>query len=147
MADDVSWRCMQGPRVTTRASLRATLLFASAVTGCAGADLASDRVTAANIQRVALGMSEADVVAALGSPVKTVPVPEHGPDAMVMEYSRPVRAARSYPMVWVHLRGGVVSEVYVKRYVLFGVDDEGVYLLSREHPRPDPAGLRTTFVR
>jgi len=30
-------------------------------------------------------------------------------------------------MLWIHLKDGKVSEVYAKRYVLWGVDDERVY--------------------
>ena len=139
---------MLNASVATRAIVRLPLLLsACGLIGCARADLASERVTAANIQRVSLGMSEADVVRALGVPVRSVPEPYYGPDATLLEYSRPVRVAKSYPMVWVHLRSGVVTEVYVKRYGFFGFDDEGVYSLSRDNPRPDPAKLRTLFVR
>jgi hypothetical protein len=134
--------------VTKRAVWIASLLIiAGGMTTFGRADLASSRVTVANVQRVSLGMSERDVVATLGPPVTTTPEPYYGPDAIVMEYSRPVRAARWYPMLWVHLRGGVVTEVYAKRYVLWGLDDEGVYLLSKDDPHPDPTGLRTTFPR
>jgi hypothetical protein len=123
----------------------AALVVTCGMFGCGGADLASSRVTAANIERVSLGMSEAEVVAILGTPIRTDSEPYLSSDAKVMTYSRPARGARWYPMLWVHLQGGVVTNVYAKRYVYWGFDDEGIYNLIQEDPNPDPAGLRAAF--
>jgi hypothetical protein len=120
-------------------------LVACVLTACGGAELASRRVTVRNIAHVSLGMSQDEVVATLGPPFSVEPEPYQASDAQVMNYSRPAKNARWYPMLWVHLRGGAVAEVYAKRYVWWGTDDEGIYLLSPKHPHPDATGLTKAF--
>jgi hypothetical protein len=123
----------------------ALVLLACGQVTCGGANLASSRVTVKNIRRVSLGMSEAEVIAILGPPVMTEPVADLGSQRKVMHYSRPAKGARWYPMLWVHLQHDRVAEVYAKRYILWGADDEGIYLLSKEQPQPVATGLETAF--
>jgi len=51
-------------------------------------------------------------------------------------------------MLWVHLENGRVDEVVAKRYVWWGVDDEGVYWLSDKHKqRWEARNFESTFRR
>jgi hypothetical protein len=93
---------------------------------------------------VRVGMSEAEVIQVLGEPVARTPHPELGVNTL--EYARPVRRARWYPILWVHLKAGRVSEVYAKRYIWWGSDDYGVYSLSSTGYSERPE-FETTFPR
>jgi hypothetical protein len=59
-------------------------------------------------------MSESEVTAILGAPLSTKLDQTRG--VKTLEYARPVRGARWYPMLWVHLREDRVVEVYAKKY-------------------------------
>lgn len=85
-------------------------------------------VTTAGIRSVQLGMTQADVTIILGRPLAVKVDQARG--VTTLEYSRPVRTSRSYPMLWIHLKDGRVREVYAKRYINWGLDDEGAYGLS-----------------
>jgi SmpA / OmlA family len=90
------------------------------------------KVNVRAIRQIRIGMSQAEVEAILGEPFSTEKKDEYyyGTNAYVMRYSKPVQLARWFPMLWVHLKNGKVEEVYAKRYILWGVDDEGVYGLD-----------------
>ena len=75
-------------------------------------------------------MSEEDVVAILGAPLKSGPSLNHE-GRRTLTYTR-WRLRPSYPMLWVHLEQGSVVEVYAKIYTDWGTDDEGVYGLSSQ---------------
>ncbi len=79
---------------------------------------------------VRLGMERQDVEQILGMPYDVADDPSAGVGRQVMTYTQPARWAYSYPMLWVHLTDGRVHEVYAKRYILWGVDDQGISSLS-----------------
>lgn len=81
-------------------------------------------------------MTEAQVVQILGYPL--VVTTDQTKGLKTLEFTRAVRA-RSFPMLWVHLQGGRVTEVYAKRYVWWGLDDEGLYGLSGSGQWETPA--------
>lgn len=85
-------------------------------------------VTRGGIRSVQLGMTEDDVMRFLGRPLAVKADRARG--VTTLEYSRPVRTSQSYPMLWIHLKDGRVKEVYAKRYLNWGLDDEGAYVLS-----------------
>jgi hypothetical protein len=120
--------------------------LASLGSACASSsDVASAGVTASRIELVRLGMTQLEVEAILGRAFSVKAMPDLGPDRVVMNYTRPTRLAYSYPMLWVHLYGGRVSEVYAKQYILWGIDDRGIYLLSAEQSAPTGQGLEQVF--
>ena len=53
--------------------------------------------------------------------------------------------ARWYPMLWVHLADDAVIHVYGKRYVGWGIDDMGVYGLSRNQEQWETPAFEKTF--
>ena len=108
-------------------------------------DLSSAQVTASRIEMVQLGMTQPEVEAILGQAFSVEAEPGDEPDHVVMHYTRPARLAYSYPMLWVHLDRGRVSQVYAKQYILWGTDDRGIYLLSKEQPSPSRQGLTRVF--
>lgn len=99
--------------------------------GCSGvskADVAPGASPSA-IRSLRLGMSVSEVKAKLGPPVST----ETDDHRVVLVYSKPVTGVRAYPMLWVRFdENDQLREVYAKRYFLWGVDDEAVYLLSEK---------------
>lgn len=82
-------------------------------------------VTAQRVRSVRVGMPEREVLRLLGEPFRSRFDPTLGRTSL--EYARAPRFARSYPMLWVHLKDGKVAEVYAKKYVWWGLDDEGIY--------------------
>ena len=48
-------------------------------------------------------------------------------------------------MLWLYLQDGVLSEVYAKRYILWGHDDEGVYGFSERLPTWESDDFEDTF--
>ena len=128
-----------------------------------------DRVTIDTIVAVQPGMSYAQVVGAMGVPFQMeselpphvehgvrmqgemVPTSDPGGAHVLLTYSEPGGWLATYPMVWVHLRDGKVSEIYVKRYPAGGPflgDDEGIYGYSTDQPRwQKSAELRAAFAR
>ena len=75
-----------------------------------------------------------------------VPTQDPDGDHVILNYSRPTRWVRTYPMLWIHLRSGRVDSIYAKRYLAFGLDDEGVYGYSTaQQPWGGDARFRETF--
>jgi hypothetical protein len=97
------------------------------LTSC-GARALAPGVSCSSIRSIRLGMTDAEVVSILGEPIAREPGYPAGVTTLV--YSRPVRGARWYPMVWVHLRNGRVLAAYVKKYLFWGADSVGVYGLA-----------------
>lgn len=93
-----------------------------------GGETLAPGVTRAAIRSIRVGMTEGEVVRILGEPLSS----DFDADRRVrtLNYTRAVPGARWHPMLWVHLTEGRVSEVYAKKYVWWGKDDEGVYMLN-----------------
>ena len=128
-----------------RAIVSVTYLCALGSACVSSSDVSSAQVTASRVEMVQLGMTQPEVEAILGQAFSVEAEPEHKPDRVVMNYTRPTRMAYSYPMLWVYLDRGRVSEVYAKQYILWGIDHRGIYLLSDEQPTPSGQGLAQIF--
>jgi hypothetical protein len=113
-------------RVWTFVALALCSAALAANVSCGGGEAMAPGVTRAGIRGVQLGMTEEEVVKILGQPLAAKLNEIRG--VKTLEYTRPVRTAWWYPMLWVHLKG--VNEVYAKRYVWWGIDHEGAYGLS-----------------
>lgn len=101
-------------------------LFFAFLYGCGSNCNYSEKVTASNILRVDLGMSENQVVELLGPPVRGY---KRDLQSYTFEYTE--KGKSYYPMVWVHFdTSGSVNNVYVKYYSL--IDDKGIYGLTKE---------------
>ena len=111
--------------MTTTSRLLIAVLFAGSLTSCVGADLSSG-VRQGSIRAVELGMSPPEVIALLGEPKSR----EVADARLTFVFSAPVHRARQYPMLWAHFEDDRVVEVCGKRYIMFGIDDEGAYGLS-----------------
>lgn len=115
------------------------LLLGELVAGC-GSKSVAPLATPENIRSVKLGMSQEQVHAILGEPLSKEPrVVDGMPPREIWVYSRPVSSAFRYPMLWVHFDSTGVVEVYAKKYVYWGADDEGIYGVSQrgEWEKPD----------
>jgi hypothetical protein len=134
-------------RFEMRRRIRGMHLCVIALTcaSCApGRDLGS-RVDADRVLALRPGMTYTDVSDLLGKPISMEgEMPPHLEDGItvvhrmqptenpngphvLLTYSRPVRWAMTYPMIWVTLEAGKVTEIYVKRYYAWGFDSDGIY--------------------
>ena len=105
----------------------------------------SPTVTKAGIRAIRLGDSEARVRQLLGAPLQRDVISEAD---LSLSFARRVSGAYAYPMLWVGLHDGGVTEVYAKEYVYWGHDDGCVYLLNRDHPTGwAPPDFERTFLR
>jgi hypothetical protein len=125
--------------IGSNSKLAAAFLVLVGASACRGAaDLAAG-VTVDGMLSLRPGMTYAEVVATIGEPlimeaeahsgsaVGLPPTrdPTHG--KVMLTYSRRMNLLTSYPMLWVHLRYGKVSEVYAKQYYALISDDRGIY--------------------
>ncbi len=94
------------------------------VCGCANLNDA-EKVTASNILKIDIGMSEHQVIGLLGEPVSKY----HG-GYQPYTYQYTEKGVFNYPMVWVHFDSSGVNEVYVKYYGI--ADDQGIYGLAKD---------------
>ena len=86
----------------------------------------SKGVTANKILQIKPGMTEDMVKSILGNPFEIKS--RNDQNEITYYYSKPVRLSKNYPMLWVHFDQNLkVCEVYAKRYIYFGADDEGIY--------------------
>jgi hypothetical protein len=120
------------------AALLLVLIFAQ------GREALASGVSATGIRSIRTGMSEQDVNRIRGDPI------DREDDTALHErtllYAKPVRGARWYPMLWIHLRDGRVSVVYGKKSIWWRIDDEGVYLLDESGHSENPY-FEETFSR
>jgi len=90
----------------------------------------SKGVTANKILQIETGMTEEMVKSILGNPFEIKS--ENNKNEITYYYSKPVMLSKNYPMLWVHFNQDLkVREVYAKRYIYFGADDEGIYALAK----------------
>ena len=108
------------------------LISLTVVLGSCGRSRLAGKVTTTSVREIKYGMSKDEVLKILGHPFSIEPrsIQYYGRNAYTMNYSQPIEYARWYPMLWIHLKNNKVVEVYAKRYIMFGVDDEGVYGLD-----------------
>ena len=136
------------PRLSLTSAVVIALIVASSGSACRRATDVASGVTVDGIRSLRPGMTYAEVVKAIGDPFNMeVELPVHKEGTVMVSgrmvstrepndghvlltYSRRMNVLTTYPMLWVHLRSGRVSEIYAKRYfalVWFGGDDEGIY--------------------
>ena len=129
---------------------RCVIAFALCVVaaGCRSTAELSPKVTRASIRQIKLGNAQATVTELLGAPRERKDMSDGW---ITLVYSRPAAGSATYPMLWVTLHNDAVTEVYAKRYVLWGADDDGVYLLNERNPQgwvsPDFDGAFPDFPR
>ena len=91
-------------------------------------------VTAERIRTIQPGMTEANLLKALGTPLSTQP---WGPSGRLLFYAHDTPLLNHSPTLWVHVENDAVKQVEAKRTVWL-VDDEGLYVrregLSWESP-------------
>ena len=94
--------------------------------GCVGTShAAGSLVTKKHIRAVRIGMSQNELEQTLGAPIS---VQIYSDDHRELTYTRWPTGARYYPMLWVHMTGNRVIEVYAKRYGWWLIDDDiGIY--------------------
>ena len=74
-------------------------------------------------------MTEEMVKSILGKPFEAKS--RNNKNEITYYYSKPVMFSKNYPMLWVHFDDDLkVCDVYAKRYIYFGADDEGIYGLA-----------------
>ena len=117
-----------GRRIIAIAAAMASVIGLVALATGRGGEAVASGVTRDAIRSIRVGMTEGELVRILGEPLSSDF--DAGRGVRTLNYARAVPGARWYPMLWVHLREGRVSEVYAKKYVWWGKDDEGVYILN-----------------
>jgi hypothetical protein len=105
------------------------LLVILAASACGGAPRIAPGMTPTAIRSVKMGMTQQQVIAILGPPLRVRP---WGHNSVIFDYAVPGWATSS-PGLWVHVENETVSTVQAKQYHLIR-DDEAVYELSRGHP-------------
>ncbi|MES2545999.1 MAG: hypothetical protein V4548_14035 [Bacteroidota bacterium] len=84
-------------------------------------------VSSKKIKNITPGMTYEKVISIMGKPINVM----QSGTLTVLEYSRPVKYCKNYPMLWVNLDSNMnVDHVYAKRYLYFGADDECIYFLN-----------------
>lgn len=89
------------------------------------------KVTAANIRRIEMGMSRAQVEEILGPPLSVDSKDERFVGGETLAYSQQAGRLRKYSMLWVHLKDDQVVEVYAKRKNL--ITEEMLYQRNLSH--------------
>ena len=86
-------------------------------------------VNSEKIKKIKVGMNSEKVISILGMPFKSEK--KISSEGVMYTYTNPVKYSLNYPMLWIHFDKELkVREVYAKRYILFGADDECIYLLN-----------------
>jgi hypothetical protein len=130
--------------MTLRLRLPVLLCLMFVAVSTSGCRQVSPGVTLKGILSLHPGMTYPEVVAAIGEPFKMeVEAPDHLWDTVstqegnhghvLLTYTQPmIPLLTTYPMLWVHMQSGHVSEIYAKRYFAlvwwpWRGDDEGIY--------------------
>lgn len=133
-----------GLRITrTRASAVAVLasLFA-VVVGCGSVPRKAERVDADAIRSVTVGMSQQEVRAILGPPLKVEP---WGTGTVLVRYAVPGWLRRS-PSLWIAFDHGAVSVVHATVYPVIA-DERAVYEAATHHELYEAAEFEAAFRR
>jgi outer membrane protein assembly factor BamE (lipoprotein component of BamABCDE complex) len=117
-----------------------TFLFTVA---CASGRNFAPSINAEKIRAVKLGMTRGEVEKLLGPPVLEKDVFS----LRSLQFTDDRTLAYSYPMLWVNLEKDVVVEVYAKKYVKFGFDDEGVYRFAADSGVSEGPAFAELFVK
>ena len=89
-------------------------------------------VNSEKIKIIKVGMNSENVISILGKPFKSGK--KISSEGFIYTYTNPVKYSLNHPMLWIHFDKELkVREVYAKRYILFGADDECIYLLNSNY--------------
>jgi outer membrane protein assembly factor BamE (lipoprotein component of BamABCDE complex) len=127
-----------------RANRFAIRVFASltiAAAGCRGPQMAS-RVDPTSIRTVEIGMTEQQVTAILGQPLRSRP---WGDGSFVYDYAVQGWASSS-PVLWIYFENRVVHTVQAKRHRILG-EDQTVYEARADRPNFESPDFVPTFTR
>ena len=123
-------------------------------------------VTADRVLALRPGMAYHDVIETIGPPLEMESeMPTHTEGAVpvvhrmvqttdptgpyvVLTYSRRVPWAVTYPMFWITLKAGHVTDIYVKHYYGWGIESDGIYGYAQGRtPWGGGVALRQEFER
>lgn len=113
----------------------------SALAGCRSPQIVS-RVDPTSIRSIKIGMTEQQVIAILGQPLRIRP---SGATAVIYDYAIPGWAVAS-PGLWIHFEKGSVRTVQGKRHRMIG-EDQAVYEVRSDRPTFESPDFETTFSR
>jgi len=88
-----------------------------------------------NIELIKIGMKVEDVVTILGKPLKITNRYEN--KGKTFTYTEKQENKMTFPMLWVHFDKELkVDEVFAKKYFLWGMDNECIYILDSKDDNP-----------
>lgn len=109
-------------------------------------DAYNKNITASKITSVKVGMSIAKVFSILGKPLKIES--KNSNRTRTFTYTEVPKYTKTYPMLWVHFdEDEKVRQVFAKKYILWGVDDECIYIQDSTFmkQKPDLRQLKQMF--
>lgn len=109
--------------------------------GCRSSQMAS-RVDVSSIRSIKIGMTQEQVTAILGQPLRIRP---WGPNAFIYDYAIPGWAF-SGPGLWIHFEKGAVRTVHGRQHRIIG-DDQAVYEARADRPIFEHHDFEPTFSR
>lgn len=112
-----------------------------AVAGCRSPQMVS-RVDPTSIRSIKIGMTEQQVTAILGQPLRVRP---WGDAAVIYDYAIPGWGVSS-PALWIYFEKGAVRSVQGKRHRIIG-EDEAVYEARADRPTFESPDFESTFSR
>lgn len=112
-----------------------------ALASCRSPQIASS-VNPTSIRSVKIGMTEQQVTAILGQPLRIRP---WGPSAVIYDYAVPGWALSSSGL-WIYFEKGAVRTVQGKRHRLIG-NDQAVYEARNDRPTFESPDFESTFNR
>jgi hypothetical protein len=112
-----------------------------AAAGCRGPQMASG-VAPTSIRSIKVGMTEQQVTAILGQPLRIRP---WGDAAVIYDYAIPGWASSS-PGLWIYFEKSAVQSVQGKRHRVIG-EDQAVYEARADRPTFESPDFESTFTR
>jgi hypothetical protein len=132
---------MSALRRVNRISIGAFVCVAIAAASCRSPQIVS-RVDPTSIRSITIGMTEQEVTAILGQPLRIRP---WGSTAEIYDYAIPGWASPS-PGLWIYFEKGAVRTVRATRHRMIG-EDQAVYEARADRPTFESPDLESTFGR
>jgi SmpA/OmlA family protein len=107
--------------------------------GCSSPQVASN-VSPSAIRSIKVGMTEQQVTAILGQPLRKRP---WGPESVIYDYAIPGWGLSS-PSLWISFTHGSVQTVNAKRHRLIA-DDQAIFELRADQPIFESPAFESTF--
>lgn len=105
-----------------------------------------NKLNAEKIKLIKIGMTSEKVISILGKPLTIEN--NYLNDRKTYTFTKPIKFAENYPMLWIHFDNNMkVTQVYAKKYILWGSDDESIYMLdsNNDFENRDAKRLETIF--